>query len=56
MRPWVVRISAPAGSDSNFNAWSCSDEEFDDSAEEQPVSESEKLVERHWQWLAGTCC
>ena len=31
--PWVVRISAPGGSDSKFNAWSCSDEEFDDSAE-----------------------
>src|SRR5262249_29158731 len=38
--PWVVRISAPSGSDSNFNVWSCSDEEFDDSAEEQPVSET----------------
>src|SRR6516164_2493363 len=38
--PRVVRISAPSGSDSNFNAWSCSDEEFDDSAEEQPVSET----------------
>src|SRR5215469_2838670 len=37
--PWVVRTSAPIGSDSNFNAWSCSDEEFDESAEEQPVSE-----------------
>ena len=36
----VVWISAPGGSDSNFNAWSCSDEEFDDSAEEQPVSET----------------
>jgi hypothetical protein len=38
--PLLVRISAPGGSDSNFNAWSCSDEEFDDSAEEQPVSET----------------
>src|SRR5215472_6757112 len=38
--PWVVRTSAPCGSDSNFNVWSCSDEEFDDSAEEQPVSET----------------
>src|SRR5262249_39059840 len=38
--PWVVRTSAPSGSDSNFNVWSCSDEEFDDSAEEQPVSET----------------
>ena len=35
--PWAVWTSAPSGSDSNFNAWSCSDEEFDDSAEEQPV-------------------
>src|SRR5215469_2395796 len=38
--PWVVRTSAPSGSVSTFNAWSCSDEEFDDSAEEQPVSET----------------
>src|SRR5215472_8094357 len=38
--PWVVRTSAPCGSDSNFNVWSCSDEEFDDSAEEQPASET----------------
>ena len=38
--PWVVRTSAPGGSDSNFNVWSCSDEEFDDCAEEQPVSET----------------
>src|SRR5215831_4998009 len=38
--PWVVRTSAPGGSDSNFNIWSCSDEEFDDCAEEQPVSET----------------
>src|SRR5215469_5691230 len=38
--PWVVRTSAPGGSDSNFNVWSCSGEEFDDSAEEQPVSET----------------
>src|SRR5215471_15061746 len=37
--PWVVRISAPGGSDSKFNAWSCSDEEVDDSAAEQPVSD-----------------
>src|SRR6516225_9678996 len=36
----AVWISAPGGSDSNFNAWSCSDEEFDDTAEEQPVSET----------------
>jgi hypothetical protein len=36
----LVRISAPGGSDSNFNAWTCSDEEFDDSVEEQPVSET----------------
>jgi hypothetical protein len=35
-----VRTSAPGGSDSNFNVWSCSDEEFDDCAEEQPVSET----------------
>jgi hypothetical protein len=21
-----------------------------------PPRHSEKLVERHWQWLAGTCC
>src|SRR5215469_2615997 len=38
--PWGVRTSAPSGSDSNFNVWSFSDEEFDDSAEEQPVSET----------------
>src|SRR5262249_49951916 len=38
--PWGVRTSAPRGSDSNFNVWSFSDEEFDDSAEEQPVSET----------------
>jgi hypothetical protein len=38
--PWVVRTSAPGGSDSNFNVWSFSDEEFDDCAEEQPVSET----------------
>src|SRR5690348_2199176 len=38
--PWVVRISTLSGSDSNFSAWSCSDEEFDDNAEEQPVSET----------------
>src|SRR5262249_26464898 len=37
--PWMVVISAPSGSDSTFKAWSCSDEELDDSAEEQPVSE-----------------
>src|ERR1700745_236259 len=35
--PLGVWISAPGGSDSNFNAWSCSDDEFDD--DEQPVSE-----------------
>src|SRR5262249_8596559 len=38
--PWVVRTSAPGGSDSNFNVWSFSDEEFDDCAEEQPVRET----------------
>src|SRR5262249_17110393 len=38
--PWGVRTSAPRGSDSNFNVWSFSDEEFDDCAEEQPVSET----------------
>src|SRR5215469_18054131 len=38
--PWVVRTSAPGGSDSNFNFWSCSDEEFDDCAEEQPASKT----------------
>src|SRR5215472_11137350 len=38
--PWVVRTSAPGGSDSNFNVWSFSDEEFDDWAEEQPASET----------------
>src|SRR6516162_9592267 len=42
--PLLVRISAPSGSDSNFNAWSCSDEEFDDSAEEQPVSETPTIA------------
>jgi hypothetical protein len=36
---WLVWISAPGGSDSKFNDWSCSDdEEFDDSAVEQPAS------------------
>jgi hypothetical protein len=34
---WVVRISAPGGSDSKFNARSCSDDE-PDNMEVQPVS------------------
>jgi hypothetical protein len=45
--PWVVRITAPGGSDSKFNAWSCSDDELDDiqsgaqsGTEEHPVSET----------------
>jgi hypothetical protein len=28
--PWVVRITAPGGSDSKFNACSCSNDELDD--------------------------
>jgi hypothetical protein len=36
---WLVLISAPGGSDSKLNAWSCSDDELDD-REVQPVSEN----------------
>jgi hypothetical protein len=36
---WLVLISAPGGSESKFNAWSCSDDQLDD-REVQPVSET----------------